>query len=78
MSEARSARRGRGGGGGAAARRAARTSGVSEQLPYIRRKIATFDILHDESMEIIESNADTVLEEVGIEFRDDAEALDML
>ena len=78
MSEARSARRGRGGGGGAAARRAARTSGVSEQLPYIRRKIATFDILHDEAMEIIESNADTVLEEVGIEFRDDAEALDML
>lgn len=78
MSEPRTARRGRGGGGGAAARRAARTSGVSEQLPYIRRKIATFDILHDEAMDIIESNADTVLEEVGIEFRDDAEALAML
>ncbi|MEN0040799.1 MAG: trimethylamine methyltransferase family protein [Pseudomonadota bacterium] len=73
-------RRARGGraGGGAAARRAERTSGAVEQLPYIQRKIANFDILHDEAMDIIEANADTVLEEVGIEFRDDAEALAML
>ena len=77
MSETAPARRGRGG-GGAAARRAARTSGVSEQLPYIQRKIGTFDILHSEAMEIIETNADTILEEIGIEFRDDAEALSML
>ena len=56
MSETRAARRGRGGGGGAAARRAARTSSAVVHLPYIRRKIATFDILHDEAMEIIETN----------------------
>jgi len=77
MSESTPARRGRGG-GGAAARRAARTNDVPQQLPYIRRKIATFDILDDEAMEIIEANADTVLEEIGVEFRDDAEALAML
>ncbi len=76
MSDVVSARRGRGG-GGAAARRAARTNGVTEQLPYIRRKIATFDILDDEAMEIIENNADIVLEEIGVEFRDDAEAIAM-
>ena len=72
-------RRSRGGraGGGAAARRAERTSSVVARLPYIQRKIADFDILHDEAMDIIETNADTVLEEVGIEFRDDAEALAM-
>ena len=76
MSEAGRGRRGRGG-GGAAARRAARTSGKVEQLPYIQRKIKEFEILDEEAMEIIETNADTILEEIGIEFRDDAEALDM-
>ena len=76
MSDRTKARRGRGG-GGAAARRAARTSSQEASLPYIQRKISTFDILDDEAMEIIETNADTVLEEVGVEFRDDAEALDM-
>ena len=67
-------RRGRGS-GGASARRAERTSTIVEQLPYIQRKIREFEILDDEAMEIIERNADTVLEEVGVEFRDDAEAI---
>ncbi len=77
VAEVRTARRGRGGTGGAAARRAARTSGTVESLPYIQRKIGNFDILHDEAMDIIEANADTVMEEIGIDFRDDAEALQM-
>lgn len=72
----RGGRSGRGG-GGAAARRAARTGAKEVQLPNIRRKIATFDILDDEAMEIIERNADTVLAEVGVEFRDDSEAIAM-
>ncbi len=76
MSEQSGSRRGRGG-GGAAARRAARTGGKAEQLPYIRRKIGEFEILDEEAMAIIETNADTILEEVGVEFRDDAEAIDM-
>lgn len=71
---ARSAGRGR---GGAAARRAASANTSVVHLPNIRRKIATFDILDAEAMAIIESNADIVLEEIGVEFRDDAEALSM-
>ena len=73
---ARSGRGGRGG-GGAAARRAARTGNRIEAFPFIRRKTPTFDILDDEAMEIIERNADTILEEIGVEFRDDPEALQM-
>ena len=33
------------------------------------------DILSDEASEIIENNAETILEEIGIDFRDDPEAL---
>ncbi len=69
-------RRGRGG-GGASARRAERGSASLEQFPYIQRKIKEYEILDDEALEIIERNADIVLEEVGVEFRDDAEALTM-
>lgn len=63
--------------GGAAARRAERTQNEHVQLPYIQRKIKEFEILDEEAMEIIERNADVVLEEVGVEFRDDPEALAM-
>lgn len=63
-------------GGGAAARRAARSGGgPGQQLTYIRRKINVYEVLDEEGLALIERNADTVLEEVGIEFRDDAEAL---
>ena len=63
-------------GGGAAARRAARSGGgPGTQLTYIRRNIPLYEVLDEEGLALIEKNADTVLEEVGIEFRDDAEAL---
>jgi len=76
--EAGAARRGRGASGGAAARRAARSGGgPSPQLTYIKRKIAVYEVLDEEGLALIERNADTVLEEVGIEFRDDQEALDL-
>ncbi|MGN7770547.1 trimethylamine methyltransferase family protein [Phyllobacterium sp. 22552] len=69
-------RRGRGAGAGAAARRAARSGGgPGKSLTYITRKINTYEVLDEEGLAIIEANADTVLEEIGIEFRDDAEAL---
>lgn len=76
-SSPRAGRRGRGG-GGAAARRAERSANTVEAFPYINRKIEIYDILDTEAMDIIEANADVVLEEVGIEFRDDPEALAML
>ncbi|HMF69684.1 MAG TPA: trimethylamine methyltransferase family protein, partial [Phyllobacterium sp.] len=69
-------RRGRGAGAGAAARRAARSGGgPGKSLTYIKRKIRTYEVLDEEGLALIEANADTVLEEIGIEFRDDAEAL---
>ena len=61
--------------GGAEARRAARRGGPVEQLRYITREIPVFEVLSEEGLEIIESNAETILEEIGIEFRDDPEAL---
>jgi trimethylamine---corrinoid protein Co-methyltransferase len=74
--ETSSGRRGRGAGAGAAARRAARSGGgPGKSLTYITRKIRTYEVLDEEGLALIEANADTVLEEIGIEFRDDAEAL---
>ncbi|MDQ6433026.1 trimethylamine methyltransferase family protein [Mesorhizobium sp. LHD-90] len=71
-------RRGRGASGGAAARRAARSGGgPGTQLTYIKRKIPLYEVLGEEGISLIEHNADTVLEEIGIDFRDDAEALEL-
>jgi trimethylamine--corrinoid protein Co-methyltransferase len=65
-------RRGR----GAAARRASRAGGgPGVSLPYITRKIREYEVLDEEGLALIERNADTILEEIGIEFREDAEAL---
>ncbi len=61
--------------GGADARRAARSRPKLEQLPNIVRKIPVVELLNEEGLQIIEHNADTILEEIGIEFRDDEEAL---
>jgi len=79
MSEAvAGARRARSGSGGGAARRAERTAVRHEAVKYIERKIPNFEILNDEALEIIEYNADTILEEVGINFLDNPEGLKLL
>ncbi|MEQ9602998.1 MAG: trimethylamine methyltransferase family protein [Thalassobaculaceae bacterium] len=70
-------RRGRAGGGGRDARRAARGKSSTLYSPFISRQIATFDVLSEEGLEIIEANAETILQEIGIVFRDDAESLQM-
>ena len=58
-------------GRGAAARRASRTGGgPGPSLPYITRKIREYEVLDEEGLTLIERNADRVLEEIGIEFRD--------
>src|SRR5215471_17870551 len=61
--------------GGAEARRAARGKPKIEQLPFITRKIPVVDVLGEEGLQIIERNADTILEEVGIIFHGDDECL---
>src|SRR6056300_288954 len=73
MSEARTARRGRGVGG--AARRAERTSVKIETAKYIERNIPNFEILNEEALEIIEHNAETILEEIGVNFVNNPGAL---
>lgn len=57
------------------AKRASRTARTATIVPYIRRRIPVYDALDEEGLALIERNADTILEEIGIEFRDDAEAI---
>ena len=64
----RPGRRGRGGGG--AARRAERTAVRVEAAPFIRRRIPNYEILDEEGLALIEANAETVLEEIGVRFSD--------
>ena len=64
--------------GGRAARRMARGNSQQEVQAYITRKIPPIDVLHNEAAELIEVNADLVLNEIGIEFRDDQEVLNLL
>ncbi len=64
--------------GGRAARRMVRGNSQQEVQAYITRKIPPIDVLHNEAAELIEINADLVLNEIGIEFRDDQEVLNLL
>ncbi len=67
------ARRGRGGG---AARRAERSAVSFEVARYIERNIPNLEILNEEALEIIEANAETVLEEIGVNFTENPGALE--
>ncbi len=62
-------------GGGGSVRRAERTAVHFETARFISRNIPNFDILNEEALQIIEWNADTVLEEVGVNFVDNPAAL---
>ena len=74
MAQATAQRRARGGGG--AARRAERSAVSFETAKYIERNIPNFEILNEEALEIIETNAETVLEEIGVNFVNNPAALD--
>ena len=65
--------------GGRAARVASRTgAGARPTAPaFIRRNIPTFELLGDEGLDLVERKADQLLAEVGIEIRDDTEALEL-
>ena len=75
MAEEQIKRRTRGGGG--AARRAERTAVVIETAKYIERKIPNLEMMDEATLEIIERNAETVLEEIGVNFVDNPEALEI-
>ena len=74
MAEAATRRRSRGGGG--AARRAERTAVSVETAKYIERNIPNFEILNEEAIEIIETNAETVLADIGVNFVNNPAALE--
>ena len=63
--------------GGRSAKHAARQQ-TAARPAYIERRIPYFELLDDEGLSLIEHNAETVLEEIGIEFRDYPEALPLL
>lgn len=67
-------RRGRGGGG--AARRAERTAVSIETARFIERNIPNLEILNEEALQIIEANAEQVLEEIGVNFVENPAALE--
>ena len=56
--------------GGREARRSARLHAVAEKVPFITRTMTPFEVLSAEGLELIEHNADIILEQVGVEFRD--------
>ncbi len=64
-------------GAGRDAKRAARQQATVEISAWADRRIPYFEVLDEEALQLIEHNADTVLEEVGIEFRDFPRALQL-
>jgi len=63
--------------GGRRAKHAARQLKDLGTAAFIERKIPYFEVLDEEGLQTIEYNADTVLEEIGIEFTDFPEALNL-
>ncbi len=60
---------------GREARRTARQERILTKSPFIKRQIPPMEVLGLEGLAMIEDNAETILEEIGIEFRDDPESL---
>jgi trimethylamine--corrinoid protein Co-methyltransferase len=49
-----------------------------EASPFLTRALQPVEVLNEEGLALLEHNADTILEEVGIEFRGDPDALRLL
>ena len=64
--------------GGRAGRQAARAHTAIERVPFLTRTLAPFEVLDEEGLSLIEHNADVILQEVGLEFRGDPDALRLL
>lgn len=64
--------------GGRAGRIAARLAAHVDAAPFLTRALKPFEVLTEEGLSLLEENADTILQEVGIEFRGDPDALRLL
>ncbi len=58
-------------------RRARKTPEDAPRRPFIRRTLAPMPVLSEEGLEQIETNADRILAETGMEFHDDPEILEI-
>src|SRR5579862_2623153 len=76
MSDVETAHRSRRG-AGRDAKRAARLAHAAASVPFLTRNIPYYEVLGEEGLALIEANADLVLEEIGIDFKGDPEALDL-
>ena len=65
-------------GGGREGRRDERMHEVVEKVPFITRTLTPFEVLNEEGLATIEYNADTILETVGIDFREAPDAHKLL
>ena len=63
--------------GGRAGRQAVRAAHVIAREPFLTRQLRPYELVSEEGLEIVEHNADTILEEVGIEVRDHQLAIDL-
>ncbi len=62
--------------GGREARIAARAAAHVERVPFLTRTLAPFEVVGEEGLALIEANADTLLQEVGVEFRGNPSSLE--
>ncbi|MCP5035163.1 MAG: trimethylamine methyltransferase family protein [Actinomycetia bacterium] len=74
MNEQRRSRRS----GGRAARKAARQIAAITSQPFLTRALKPLEIVSDEGLTLLEENADTILEQVGVDFKDYPSALKLL
>jgi trimethylamine---corrinoid protein Co-methyltransferase len=72
MSETRARRS-----GGRSGRQAARLHAHVEHVPFLTRTLKPVEVLAEEGLFLLEENADRILEEVGIEFHDAPDALEL-
>ena len=63
--------------GGRRGRQAQRADTKVIRSPYISRQVNTYDVLNEEGLSLIECNADTILRDIGMDFTDDPEILDL-
>ena len=56
--------------GGRAARQTIRKNAAEETRPYLTRALEPLEVVSEEGLSAIEHNADTILEEIGINFSD--------
>jgi trimethylamine---corrinoid protein Co-methyltransferase len=60
--------------GGRRGRAAANAAELAPREAYIKRNIPPYSVLGDADLAILEANADTILEEIGIDIKEDPEA----